>query len=310
MKIQGALFVDKNQAEDIITSAFTALIEKLRAQDTYNEESVLDDLHQLAKNLQSDSSTPLNLHSPEQSFELEYKTLAEESLVSYAQTKESVERINQEQQRVIQDSANLGSLQIDKIMQDFSSFHTQIQSQMVEANETIKDLNQKVSVLEKNSNLDPLTRTYNRRALDTCFNLLSKAKEHTPNSYILLIDIDDFKYVNDNYGHLAGDRVLMFLAKLISSSLRDGDKVFRFGGEEFLILLNRSTDTTCDSVADRILNGVRNNTLLFKEQKIKITLSMGSTKFQKFDTIESFIERADAALLKAKKSGKDQHITG
>jgi len=310
MKIQGAFYVDKIQAEETITSAFTALIEKLKAQSEYDSKSIIDDLHALAKNLKTDSTTHLNLHTPEQTFELEYKALAEESLESYAQTKESVTRINKEQQRVIQNSAQNGSIQIDEIMHSFNTIHDQIESQMLKANETIKSLNQQISILEKSSNLDPLTRTFNRRALDTYLNTLCTIKGKTPDSRILLIDIDDFKVVNDSYGHLAGDRVLMFLAKLISTSLRDGDKVFRFGGEEFLILLNRSNEKACESIAKRIMDGVHTNTLLYKEHKIKITLSMGSASFQKGDTFESFIDRADRALYTAKQNGKDQLVVG
>lgn len=310
MKIKGALFVDKIQAEETITSAFTTLIEKLQAQEEYDSKTIINDLHTLAKALQTNSSVPINLHTLEQNFELEYKALAEESIESYAQTKESVVRLNREQQRAIASSAQKGSIKIDELMHNFSSLNDQIEAQMIEANETIRSLHQQISVLEKTSNLDPLTRTFNRRALDTYLNSLCTTKGKVPNSRILLIDIDDFKVVNDTYGHLAGDRILMFLAKLIGSSLRDGDKVFRFGGEEFLILLNRSNEKACESIAKRIIEGVRTNTLLYKEHKIKITLSMGSATFKKGDTFESFIGRADKALYKAKQNGKDQLVAG
>jgi len=302
--------VDKIQAEETITSAFTTLIEKLQAQEEYDSKTIINDLHTLAKALQTNSSVPINLHTLEQNFELEYKALAEESIESYAQTKESVVRLNREQQRAIASSAQKGSIKIDELMHNFSSLNDQIEAQMIEANETIRSLHQQISVLEKTSNLDPLTRTFNRRALDTYLNSLCTTKGKVPNSRILLIDIDDFKVVNDTYGHLAGDRILMFLAKLIGSSLRDGDKVFRFGGEEFLILLNRSNEKACESIAKRIIEGVRTNTLLYKEHKIKITLSMGSATFKKGDTFESFIGRADKALYKAKQNGKDQLVAG
>ncbi len=302
--------MDKTKAEETITSAFNILIEKLRSQSEYDSKSIIDDLHLLAKALSTGNTIPLNLHSTEKSLELEYKMIAEESIESYAQTKESVEKLNQEQQRMLTSSARDGSIKIDQILNNFCGIHDQIESQMLEANETIKSLSQQISILEKTSNLDPLTRTYNRRALDTYFNALCNTNGKTPDSRILLIDIDDFKIVNDKYGHLAGDRILIFLAKLLNSSLRDGDKVFRFGGEEFLILLNRSTDKACESIAKRILESVRSNNLLYKAHKINITLSMGSARFQEGDTFESFIERADRALYKAKSNGKDQLVIG
>ena len=302
--------MDKAKAEETITSAFNALIEKLRAQSEYNDKSLVDDLHALARALREDNTLELNLHSPQLTLEIEYKTLAQESITSYAQTKASVERLNEQQQRVLKNTARDGSIKIDEILTNFCSIHDQIEAQMLEANDTIKSLNQQISLLEKTSNLDPLTRTYNRRALDIYFDALCNTKDKIPDSRILLIDIDDFKIVNDTYGHLAGDRILIFLAKLLNSSLRDGDKVFRFGGEEFLILLNRSTDNACESIAHRIIENVRSNNLLYKANKINITLSIGSARFQEGDTFESLIERADKALYKAKSNGKDQLVIG
>ncbi len=302
--------MNKPQAEETITTAFKQLLEKLQAQDEFNPNLVISDLHQLAKSLQTDGSHQINLHTPQQNLEDEYKALAQESLVSYAQTKESVQRINEEQKRALESNVNRDSIHIEQIMHSFSSVHEQIEEQMREANETIKALHQQISILEKSSNLDPLTRTYNRSALDHYLKALCHMEGRVPDSRILLIDIDDFKHVNDTYGHLAGDRVLIFLAKLISSSLRDGDKVFRFGGEEFLVLLNRSSEKACASVARRILEGVRANKLLYKEHQIRITLSIGTATFVQGDTFETFIERADKALYEAKNNGKDQVIVG
>jgi diguanylate cyclase (GGDEF)-like protein len=302
--------VDKIKAEEIITSAYQTLIEKLHVQDDYSPQVIIDDLHRLAKALQDKKTIPLNLHSEDKNFELEYKNLAKESIDSYAQTKESVERINKEQQRLISESSKKDIEEIDKIMQSFTDVHEQVEAQMRKANETISSLYQEIAILEKTSNLDPLTRTFNRRALDSYLGSLCEIHSKNINAHILLVDIDDFKVVNDAYGHLAGDRVLIFLSKLINSSIRDGDKVFRFGGEEFLILLSRSTELSCQKVAQRLLDGVRSNTLLYKEHHIKITLSIGATALREDDNIESFIERADKALYKAKSIGKDQLVTG
>jgi len=298
------------QAEKIITSAFNTLTEKLSTQTEYNPQLLIDELHDLAKALSGDSNLPLHMHTAEKSFELEYKAIAQESLQSYANTHESVERINQEQQRIIQESHQKDTIKIDDILHNFNNIHEQVEEQMRHANETIHSLNKQIAILENTSNLDPLTRTFNRRALVSYIDSVCKMENRPFDTRILLIDIDDFKRVNDQYGHLAGDRVLMFLGKLITSSLRDGDKVFRFGGEEFLIILNRGNENACEKVSERILNGVRTNTLLYKQHQIKITLSMGSAVFQEGDDFESFIERADKALYKAKANGKDQLVAG
>jgi len=302
--------VDINQAETTITAAFTALLEKLRSQDEFNARVIIDDLHRLAKSLNTDNKVSINLHSKDEDLSLDYKNIAQESLESYAQTRESVEKINEEQKRLIESSAQLKEEKTEKILNSFSVVYEQIGSQMKEANQTIKALETKIAHLEKTSNLDPLTRTYNRRALEGYLGSICQIKNRKFETYILMIDIDDFKIVNDEYGHLAGDRVLIFLAKFISSTLRDGDKVFRFGGEEFLVLLTRSSEEIAQKVSERILAGVRENTLLYKNHQIGITLSIGVSNFVTGDSYDSFIERADQALYKAKNAGKDQVIIG
>ncbi|MBE0497770.1 MAG: GGDEF domain-containing protein [Campylobacterales bacterium] len=300
--------MDKIKAEKVIISAFNSLIGKLHAQEKYDPKTLIDDMYRLAKTLNSDTSLTLSLQMKEESYELEYKALAEESLNSYTQTKESVERITKEQCKLIDDSKKKNMLPVDRIMNSFSTIHAQLESQMQNANETIKALHQQVSILEKTSHLDPLTHALNRRALDSYLGKVCSAPNKSIDTHIMLIDIDNFKLVNDNYGHLAGDRVLVFLAKLISNSLREGDKLFRYGGEEFLIILSRSNTIACTKVAERILQGVRSNTLFYKEHEIKITLSIGTASLEETDTFDSFIDRADKALYKAKANGKDQLV--
>jgi len=302
--------VEKNEAKELVTLAYHSIMDELQKQEVYDSKQIIDQLHVLAKKLRTSSSEPLNLHSSNPSFEQAYKTLAKESLDSYAQTKSSVERINQEQLQILQGNGRKNDIKVDDIMQDFENIHTKISEQMQEANKTIEALNKQILVLEKTSNLDPLTRTFNRRSLDKYLGTLCQMKGRVPQTNILLIDIDDFKQVNDTYGHLAGDKVLVVLAKLINSTLREGDKVFRFGGEEFLVLLNRCGTTGASSIARRILESVRKNSLLYKNDQIKITLSIGSSELDKNDSFDSFIDKADKALYKAKHNGKDQFVAG
>jgi len=302
--------VEKSEAKEIITSAYHSIIEQLETQNDYESKPILDALHNLAKKIKTEATQALTLHNSDYNFESKYKYLAKESLVSYAQTKDSVERINKEQQAVLKDNANKNDLKVNDLIQNLNELHNEVSVQMGDANKTIESLNKQVLQLEKASSLDPLTKTFNRRALDKYIGTLCNMEGRTPQSNILLIDIDDFKKTNDIYGHLAGDRVLIFLAKLISSSLREGDKVFRFGGEEFLVSLNRCNEESAHMIARRILQGVRENTLLYKNDQIKITLSIGSAELQKEDDFDSFIDRADQALYKAKNNGKDQFVAG
>jgi diguanylate cyclase (GGDEF)-like protein len=121
-----------------------------------------------------------------------------------------------------------------------------------------------------------------------------------------MIDADNFKLINDKFGHIAGDKVLIFLAKLFKKALRDGDRVYRFGGEEFIILLNRTDMEGAKLVAERLLTLCRSNKPLFQNQQISVTLSIGMTQLKEGDTIDTIIERSDTALYKAKNNGKDR----
>jgi diguanylate cyclase (GGDEF)-like protein len=122
-----------------------------------------------------------------------------------------------------------------------------------------------------------------------------------------MLDIDDFKQINDNYGHITGDKILIFVASLLKKTLRDSDKIFRYGGEEFIIILNRNEDEEARLVADRILKLIRNNRLIYLGETINITASIGLTRLLKSDkTQEDLLQRADKALYKSKSDGKNR----
>jgi diguanylate cyclase (GGDEF)-like protein len=120
-----------------------------------------------------------------------------------------------------------------------------------------------------------------------------------------MIDADDFKNINDSYGHIAGDKTLIFLTKLIQSSLRKGVKVYRYGGEEFIILLNRTTLEEAKKSVDRIITETSESKLLYKGHNIHLTISAGIACYKKGDTPETLIEKSDSALYEAKDAGKN-----
>jgi diguanylate cyclase (GGDEF)-like protein len=153
--------------------------------------------------------------------------------------------------------------------------------------------------------LDPLTKVYNRYALQEHLNTLLARTNRNADVFVLMTDIDDFKQINDRFGHIAGDKVLIFIAKLLKKALRDGDRVYRFGGEEFIILLNRTDQNGARLVAERLLTLCRNNKPLFQHQQIAVTLSIGMTKIGENDTMDTVIDRSDTALYRAKNNGKD-----
>ncbi len=164
--------------------------------------------------------------------------------------------------------------------------------------------------LEKLSNIDPLTNLYNRRYLDMIIiRELNYMKRYKETSVILLLDIDDFKKVNDTHGHPVGDVVLKEVATILSECIRESDLPIRWGGEEFMLLMFKCNVDQILPVANRILENVREYTFA-KEQNlnIKVTISIGVSQINGYtqEDFQKSYEKADEALYLAKNSGKDQ----
>ena len=174
------------------------------------------------------------------------------------------------------------------------------------ANSVITKLTLQVKALEEKTNLDALTKVFNRRALSSYLNDACSNEKSSYNFHVLVLDIDDFKLINDTYGHVAGDKVLIFIANILRKTLREGDKIFRYGGEEFVIILNRVNDLQCKNTSNRLLAIIRENKLIYKGETLKVTMSIGATKFVQGDTPDALIARADSALYRAKRNGKNQ----
>ena len=264
-------------------------------------------MHNVAHALiKSDIRKSFDFYSQQLTFEDEYKLLAEQSLHSYSDSNEKFSELSKEQEEELK-RLHESRIDINALTDRFSSIQSDLHSEVDRANTTISELVKRVKELENKASIDPLTKVYNRRALDSYLNaFLEHTNQKELAMHLFMIDVDNFKKINDNYGHLIGDKVLIFLANLLKKTLRDGDKVFRYGGEEFVIVLNRITDEGCKLVADRLLDLVRNNKLLSQNEQIAVTMSIGATQYKPGDTIETLIQRADEALYLAKKSGKDQ----
>jgi diguanylate cyclase (GGDEF)-like protein len=158
--------------------------------------------------------------------------------------------------------------------------------------------------------LDDLTKLYNRRELFTRLRqeIARSKRSHIPFS-ILLIDIDHFKTVNDNYGHLRGDRILTEVADIIRGNCREMDIPCRYGGDEFVVLLPETDRWAAEKAAERLLICFCDRTFLGNEEQpdLHLTVSIGTSTYESnVETPEILIERADRALYTAKKGGRNQ----
>lgn len=154
---------------------------------------------------------------------------------------------------------------------------------------------------------DGLTNLFNRRIFDETLAQKIKCSDMLPVS-LLIIDLDNFKQVNDTFGHQAGDQVLRTFADILKDSCRGQDMVARFGGEEFAIILSQTKTATANAIAQRIRNRLAKTVFTFEDQQHRMTVSIGLATCQTVNTIftSNLVKQADRALYQAKKTGKNK----
>lgn len=250
-------------------------------------------------------SGELELHEYQANQETSYKDLAHLGINAYAQSNEVFERITQEHATLLDHNAT-HHIDMEVLNEKFYDIQNHLNTEISRANSVITTLQEQVKSLETTSTLDPLTKTYNRYALLKHFDDILSKNKNLQELFVVMLDVDNFKSINDRFGHIAGDKILIFIAKLLKKALRDGDKIYRFGGEEFFILLNRTDLDGAQLVANRLLSLCRQNKPLFQNEQISVTISLGLTQMLPDDTLDSLIHRADTALYRAKNNGKDK----
>ncbi len=154
---------------------------------------------------------------------------------------------------------------------------------------------------------DGLTGAGNRINLENVLGReVDQANRYQQPLSILVLDLDHFKKINDQHGHAAGDYVLKIVANTLRLSSRSADTLFRFGGEEFVVLLNNTDIAGAKTIAERIRLNIEGLCLRYADQQIPITLSVGMATLCHNESKESLLDRADKALYLAKKNGRNQ----
>lgn len=175
-----------------------------------------------------------------------------------------------------------------------------INSQIYEVKQLSRQLQSHIQMLNREIQIDGLTGIANRRTFDATIKEWIETKQKFS---LLLMDIDDFKRVNDTYGHLVGDDVLKFLSKIIESFEGEEDLTFRYGGEEFGLLLKNCNEQNAYEIAEKLRKEVADKISPTGEY---ITISIGVTEFKKDIHPVTIIERADKALYQSKRAGKNK----
>ena len=296
----------KEDLKSLVTEMYENLLERIDDEENATKEQVVEYLKDAVSVVSRINNSELNSVSHAKSaFNNAYKEIAKQSISSYKETNEKFEKLTQMQEEAIKEHIDLSS-----IANKFDEIQTHMTDEVQKANQTITKLTKQVRSLEETSNLDSLTKIFNRRALTSYLSKVCSKKEISYELHLLVLDIDDFKIINDKHGHLAGDKILIFIANILRKTLRDGDKVFRYGGEEFIIILNRIDEEHCKKITQRLLKLVSENKLIYKGVSLNVTMSIGATKLKNNDTMETLISRADKALYIAKENGKNQMQVG
>ena len=194
--------------------------------------------------------------------------------------------------------------QTQERLQEEHAKATDLTQRVVELEDEMRRLSDEVST-------DQLTQIANRRGLMQAFELERARLEREGGELAIgLLDIDNFKRLNDELGHSAGDEALKSLAAVVSKTLRPTDRVARYGGEEFVVLLPKTPVDEGEQVLTRLQRSLTGGLFMHNDKQVFVTFSAGVTDYRLAERIEDSLERADQALYEAKRTGKNRTCIG
>jgi diguanylate cyclase len=179
------------------------------------------------------------------------------------------------------------------------------------AQSRIAELEESLAKMSKLAHEDQLTGILNRRGCEAALaRELSRSRRHSVPLSLALLDLDNFKRINDDYGHATGDAVLVHFAKIVGAAVRISDIFARIGGEEFLLILPDTDIQQAELTMARVRKTLSSTALGIDATDLSLTFSAGIAQFQCDDTAEKVIERADFCARAAKQKGKDCIVCG
>jgi len=206
---------------------------------------------------------------------------------------------------------HLGAIVVTHLSASLENIITR--QELATANARLKDHDQRMTLLNEKlrelAHTDESTGLYNKRRLMEQLDMeIARARRYGEVFSCFMIDIDDFKSINDRFGHQAGDEVLRQTGLLLNRSLRNSDFIARYGGEEFTVLLPRTNGAGAYRAAENLRSNFMSHTFTLPSAGVHITISVGIASYTTFDCMDAqqVIQRADNALYRAKRAGKNQ----
>jgi len=211
--------------------------------------------------------------------------------------------------RLPQDLNKVQELLIQEIDRMISS-NTTLKKELDSSKDILEEQRQQIESLKTAVRIDGLTQLANRVYFDEKLAEMIRLLERYNDPFsLLMIDVDNFKPINDTFGHQAGDRILKGIALKLKASIRESDFIARFGGDEFALILSKTQTTTASEVGWKICLSLRESRFLMDEKEFAVTLSIGVAEVALGDKPETLIERADGALYQAKQEGRNRATT-
>ncbi len=229
-------------------------------------------------------------------------------ITAYASIDSSIEAMNQGAYSYITKPVNMDQVLVvmDRALdkQQLSMENKRLLKELMRDQDELREKNRQ---LEELAITDPLTELFNMRHFDTILeNEFNRSIRYQSPTSCLMIDIDYFKKINDEYGHATGDMVLKELAKLIKSCARETDTVARLGGEEFIVLLPETKKEGALQTAKRILEAISHHQFSNISRQITVSIGTASVPEASIDTAEKLIRASDFALYEAKAKGRNR----
>lgn len=215
---------------------------------------------------------------------------------------ESIESLASTVQAMIEESAVV----TDMVAQTQTRIHDE-HARATELTDRVKALEDELRRLSDEVSTDALTGVANRRGLQAAFQIEKARCDRSGRPLAIgLIDLDNFKRLNDTLGHSAGDQALVALAKRVEAALRPTDKVARYGGEEFVVLLPETELEEAQNTLTRLQRLLTQSLFMHEQQQVFVTFSAGVTLYRSGERLDDALERADESLYEAKRSGKNR----